>query len=135
MLVLAEISGRFGPVSLMSITASVGTRIIRASPLSGFVTGAGYAIGGVFFDYLFNVSKKWRNRGTSKVHLLIFSFLSGAIAIVPYLLYRLMVLGWAGFLILLPVYAYSAFKGIVFSLLGTRLGLSVSGRVKEMFSR
>ena len=135
MLVLAEISGRFGPVSLMSITASVGTRIIRASPLSGFVTGIGYALGGVLFDYLFNVSEKWVNRGSSSGRLFMFSFLSGAIAIFPYLLYRLLVLGWAGFLILTPVYAYSAFKGIVFSLLGTSLGISVSGRVTEMFSR
>ena len=45
MVVLAYRSGRFGKVSTMTLIASLGTRIIRSSPLSGFVTGVGYALG------------------------------------------------------------------------------------------
>jgi hypothetical protein len=65
-MVLADRSGRFGKVSTMTLIASLGTRIIRSSPLSGFVTDVGYALGGFVFDYLFFSGFTLRGQSASR---------------------------------------------------------------------
>lgn len=133
MLILAEISSGFGRVSGVSLVAAIGTRIIRLSPLTGLVIGAGYALGGFTFDTLFfmppamNLGKRSR-----RLYLLFTSAISGSLAILPYLLFRFSVLGLVAFLALTPIYLFSTFKGILFSIVGTSLGLSALPRIKSV---
>jgi uncharacterized membrane protein YciS (DUF1049 family) len=53
MLILANVSGVFGRVSIMALVASLGTRLIRLSPLTGIIVGVGYVLGGLIFDIMF----------------------------------------------------------------------------------
>ncbi len=133
MFILAEVSGKFGRVSIMATIAALGTRIIRLSPLRGLVVGAGYALGGVVFDLLFFApymrSLEGKNRRT---YLLIIAVISGALALTPYLLFQLSILGIQGFIALMPLYAYYMAKGIIFSILGTSIGLSILPRIKML---
>jgi len=131
MLVLADISAGFGMVSAMSLIAALGTRIIRLSPLTGFVVGAGYALGGLAFDAILSNRHSAGLRGAPKKLLPLFaSAISGALAMAPYVLFKLSVLSLDAFLALAPVYAVSTIKGVLFSVVGTSLALSVLPRVK-----
>lgn len=133
MLVLADRSGRFGKVSTMTLIASLGTRIKRSSPLSGFVTGAGYDLGDFVFDYLFFTGFTLRGQCVSEgAGLFISSLASGFVAIVPYLLFRFTVLSPEAFVTLIPVYAVSTIKGIFFSVIVTSIGLTILDRIKEV---
>lgn len=132
MLIMAEVTMRFGRASAMSLIAATGTRIIRLDPLEGFVVGAGYALGGLVFDILFFTKPGMSLRGTwRRLYLLSSSAVSGALANAPYLLWRLYVLGFYGFLILSPTYITSTVKGILFSIIGTTLGLSVLPSIRK----
>ena len=69
-----------------------------------------------------------------KIYLVLISIISGAIASTPYIIYRFLVLGSAGFIALSLVYIQSTVKGILFSLLGTLFALSFSSRIKPIWS-
>ncbi|MFQ6053567.1 MAG: hypothetical protein ACE5OO_04970 [Candidatus Bathyarchaeia archaeon] len=135
MLILAEFSSGFGRVSAMSLVAALGTRIIRLSPLIGLVIGVGYALGGLTFDALFFVLPAMNLGGRSrKIYVLAASAISGSLAMVPYLFFRFSVLGPDAFLALTPIYALSTVKGILFSVAGSSLALSILPRVRSMLN-
>lgn len=135
MLVLAELSGKFGRVSIMASIVAIVTRIIRRSAsLYVLVVGLGYALGGLTFDILFFLPIMNKLEGKKrKIYLLCISTISGVIASAPYLIYRLSVLGFSGFIALSPVYIQSTVKGIIFSFLGTLFALSFSSRIKVLW--
>jgi hypothetical protein len=132
MLVLAELTGRFGNVTVMSAVAASATRIIRQSPSPyALSVGLGYALGGLVFDLLYFLPITERMKGRSrKIFILGSSVLSGVIASVPYLLFKLCMLGLYGFLALSTWYAYSVAKGTALSLFGTLIGLSFASKLK-----
>ncbi|MFQ6086010.1 MAG: hypothetical protein ACE5OY_07090 [Candidatus Bathyarchaeia archaeon] len=132
MLILAEVLGKFGRVSIMASIAALGTRIIRLSPWRGLVVGSGYVLGGLVFDllYFIPISKNVQG-GKRRTYILAISVISGGSALLPYLLFQLLVFGVQGFLALTPLYAYSLGKGIVFSVLGTSIGLSILPRIRN----
>jgi hypothetical protein len=133
MLILANVSGKFGRVSIMTLIASLGTRIIRLSPLTGIVTGIGYVLGGLIFDIMFFGLHAKKTRDSSGTRfLLAASTISGVLAIVPYLLFKFLILGLEAFIILTPLYVISLFKGTIFSVVGTILGISMMTRVKSI---
>ena len=137
MLVLAELTGKFGRVSIMASIVAIITRVIRRSAsLYVFVVGFGYALGGLAFDTLFFLPVMNTLRGKKrKIYLVLISIISGAIASAPYLIYRFSVLGPAGFIALSPlVYIPNTIKGVLFSLLGTLFALSFSSRIKPIWS-
>ena len=126
MVVLADRSRNFGRVSMMALIASLGTRMIRLSPLSGFVTGVGYALGGLIFDYMFFRPSVLDLAGWSRrAYLILISVVSGLLAMLPYVLFRFAVLSLEAFIALTPYYALSMVKGVVFSVIGASLGLSI----------
>ena len=132
MLVLAELTGRFGRVSIMAAVAALATRIVRRSAsLYALTVGLGYALAGLTFDVLFFLpaTNNLDGRGR-KAYLLSGSVVSGVIALAPYLIFKFSVLGLYGFLALSPNYAYSLAKGTLLSFLGTLVGLSFLPRVE-----
>lgn len=136
MLVLAELTGKFGRVSTMASIVAIITRVIRRSAsLYVLVVGFGYALGGIAFDTLFFLPVMSTLEGKKrKIYLVLISIISGAIASTPYIIYRFLVLGSAGFIALSLVYIQSTVKGIIFSLLGTLFALSFSSRIKPIWS-
>ncbi len=132
MLILAEFSTKFGKVTIMSSIAALGTRIIRLSAITGLIIGAGYAIGGLIFDLLYFMSTAMGLKPRSRsVYLLISSTISGTIAIIPYLLFKLTALGPTAFIAFTPLYLISTIKGTVFSIAGTSLALSILPRIRS----
>ena len=75
MLVLAELTGKFGRVSTMASIVAIITRVIRRSAsLYVFVVGLGYALGGLTFDILFFLPVTNNLEGKKrKIYLLIIS--------------------------------------------------------------
>jgi hypothetical protein len=131
MLIMAETCQKFGRVTLMSLVAALGTRIIRVSALEGLVVGAGYALGGFTFDLLFFIPPMiGLGKRSRELYLILASAISGSLAITPYLLYKFAATGPVAFLALLPLYVVSTTKGILFSIAGTSLGLSIYSRIK-----
>ena len=132
MFLLAKLTRKFGRVSVMSLVVSLGTRVTRLAAIEGFVVGVGYVLGGFVFDALYFTSGvsfgSPKSEGMTKTRLLVISTLSGLSAIVPYLLWKLSVLGFFGFLILSPQYFYSAVKGTVLSLVGVMVAIAVLNR-------
>jgi hypothetical protein len=124
MLLLAKLTGRFGRVSVMSLVASLGTRVTRLAAVEGIIVGAGYILGGFVFDALYFTLSRARATDPKKAELLVISIMSGTSAILPYLLLKLSVLGIAGFLIFSPQYFYSALKGTMFSIIGVFGGVA-----------
>jgi hypothetical protein len=135
MLILAELSGKFGRVSFMASIVAIVTRTIRRSAsLYILIVGLGYALGGLTFDILFFLPIMNKLEGKKrKMYLLVISTISGIIASVPYLIYRLSVLGISGFIALSPVYIQSTVKGMILSFLGTLFALSFSSRIKVLW--
>lgn len=129
MLILAELTGKFGRVTIMSVTSSIATRIIRMGSVYSLFVGAGYALGGFIFDLLFSILK--RIGKLSSRYILFISLLSGAAALLPYLLFKLSVLGFYGFTLWIPYYIYVAAKGILLTVAGTTLGLSILPKIKN----
>lgn len=128
MLILAELSGHFGRVSIMTAVAALATRMIRRSAsMYVWVLGFGYALGGLTFDLLFflPIAKNFEGK-TRKGYLLTASIVSGLVVFVPYLLFKLYTLGTYAFLAFIPVYVYSIVKGTLLSVLGTLTSLSIS---------
>jgi hypothetical protein len=132
MVIFADLSGEFGRVSLMALIASLTTRIIRLSPLTGLVTGAGYALGGLAFDAMYFGWYGWKPSSRSgKTFLLVVSIISGTLAMVPYIILKFSMLNIEAFLALIPLYAISMLKGTLFSVAGTSVGLSIIPRLKS----
>lgn len=135
MLVLADISGMFGRVSVMAVIASLATRLIRLSPLTGILVGIGYSLGGIIFDVIFfRVSSRMGGVRSRTIVLLVASIISGTLAMGPYIFFKFLILSRDAFLVLSPVYAVSIIKGTIFSVIGTILGLSMRARVKKYFT-
>lgn len=132
MFMLAELTGKFGRVTMMSAIASLATRIIRLGRLYALFVGIGYALGGFTFDLLLFGSKETSEGKHGKSYLILISFLSGTIALIPYLLFELSVLGSYGFILWIPYYVYAMVKGVILSVLGTTLGILVSPRIKSL---
>ncbi len=136
MLIIAEVTGRFGRASMISLIAAIGTRMIRISPLEGFLVGAGYALGGLTFDILlFTPSARKLGENRRKTYTLLASTISGALAIAPYLAFQLWILGLYTFIALSPTYTISAVKGIIFSIMGTSLGIMILPRIRSAIPR
>ncbi|MFQ5758721.1 MAG: hypothetical protein ACE5IF_03505, partial [Candidatus Bathyarchaeia archaeon] len=132
MLVLAELTSKFGRVSIMSTVAALATRIVRRSAsLYALTVGLGYALAGLTFDILFflPLAKNLEGRAR-KVYVLGCSIVSGIVALIPYLIFKFSVLGLYGFLALSPIYAYSLVKGTLLGFLGTFIGLYLLPRVE-----
>ena len=136
MLVLAEISGKFGRVTTMAIISATATRVIRQSALEGLVVGLGYVLGGLIFDLLFFIPYANKIEGKiRKIWILATSVISGIAALIPYLFMKLAILGIYGFIAFSPQYAYSLGKGTVLSFLGTFIGLPFLSQIKAWRSR
>jgi len=133
MLTLAEISRKFGRVSIMAIIAAIGTRSVRVQLIEGLIAGAGYALGGILFDMFFFMPVTNNLHGIRRyAYLLVISSISGLTVLFPYLLLELSVLSMPAFFAKTPLYAYSGVKNVIFSALGAALGLLVIPRVKNV---
>jgi hypothetical protein len=133
MLVLANITGRFGNVSIMSSVASLGTRIIRVSALSGLVTGIGYSIGGLCFDILFFLPNSFNKDLLRKESYIIgATIISGLITSLPYLFYKYLFLSPDSFRLYVPVHTLSTVKGVLFSIVGILMGLKMLNRLENI---
>ena len=132
MVVLAELTGRFSRVSIMSAIAALATRIVRRSmSLYALTVGLGYALGGFAFDILYFLPFTSNLKGRSrKIYILVCSVLSGVAASVPYLIFKFYMLGPYGFLALSPMYVYSLIKGTLLSFFGSLIGLSFIPKIE-----
>jgi len=137
MSILAELTGKFGRVSIMAAVAALVTRMVRSSASSYlWVLGLGYALGGLTFDLLFFVPIVNNFEGkTRNVYLLTVSLLSGLVVLVPYLFFKLYTLGIYAFIAFIPEYTYSTVKGTVLSVLGTLTSFSISLQIKPWIKR
>ncbi|MDQ1280572.1 MAG: hypothetical protein QG670_1835 [Thermoproteota archaeon] len=134
MVVLAEGTGRFGRVTAMTCIATLATRVIRSSALEGTIVGLGYALGGLVFDVLYFLPIKKSLNGKLKFVYSYFMYVvSGIFAIVPYLLFKLIILGLYTFMALSPSFGWSVFKGIILSIVGASLGVSLSYKLKPLW--
>lgn len=129
MAVLAEYTVGFGKVTLMTAIAVAITRIQRANVLMGLIVGSGYVLAGALFDLIANLRS---NKG-SRYYMLI-AAITGFAVIIPYWLFKAYLLGFQGFLLAFPIYAYSAAKGVILSFMGVSIGLTVN-RVLRTFSK
>jgi len=139
MLVLAELIGKFGRVSIMAAVAALTTRMIRRSAsLYIWMVGLGYALGGLTFDLLFFMpfTSKFEGR-TRKAYLLIISLVSGALALVPYLFFKLFAFDWnlIAFIASDPTYPLDAVKSVILNVLGTLTGLSILPKMEAWKSK
>ena len=132
MLVLAEITGRFGRVSIMATASAFATRMIRYSAsLYVWTVGLGYALGGVAFDALFFTPILRHLKGTRRTgYLIIASLASGVLASVPYILYKLVSLGLAAFILWLPVYLSREFVDVGLNVLGTLTAFPIIPKIR-----
>jgi len=132
MLIVAELTGKFGRVSIMAAVAALATRMIRVSPsLYVWVVGLGYTLGGLTFDLLFFIPGVSSFEGkTRKAYLLTISLISGVVANVPYVLFKLFTLLLPFFIIWIPTYIPLAVKDLVLNVIGTIIGLSLLPLIK-----
>jgi hypothetical protein len=124
MVILAELTGEFGNVSVMSAVAALATRAIpRSSSLESIFVGLGYVLGGLVFDFLFfHLFLKGK---IGKLYALSLSVVSGVAASIPYLLLRVFLLTPVAFVIWIPIYAPNFVIEITLGALGTLIGLSI----------
>ena len=133
MLILAELVGKFGRVSIMATIAALVTRTLRRSAaLYIWSVGLGYALGGFVFDILFFLPFGKRLQGTTrKIYLVSISIVSGLSVLIPYLFLNMYLLSFEAFLIwIITKFIFSTAKGTTLSVLGTTLGLSSLSRIK-----
>jgi hypothetical protein len=124
MAVMTWLAVGFGSITLMAVTAALGTRMLRPPSLESIVVGVGYVLGGFVFDVL--CSGALRRRSSSSVfYALGVAVTSAVVASTPYVLWRLIVIGAQAFALLSPVYALDVFKEVVLSSIGALLGLKV----------
>ncbi len=136
MLTLARLTGRFGRVTAMATIASLATRVIRMGSVYSLFVGFGYALGGLTFDllYFFPIAKNLKGR-SEKTYLLGISVFSGTVALIPYILFKFSVLGFYGFLVWIPLYAYNSIKSVTLNVLGTLIGISVLPQIEVWASK
>lgn len=134
MLVLAELTGRFGRVSLMAGIAALATRMIRYSAsLYVWAVGLGYALGGLSFDALFFVpAARGLRMGRRTGYLVMTALVSGVLASLPYFLYRLISYGPVAFLVWLPVNLPKEFMDIGLNVLGTLAAVPMVPKIKTV---
>lgn len=128
MLFMARFTSKFGRVTLMAAVASLTTRIIRPGAIYTLFVGLGYALGGLTFDLLYFLPSKAIH--ARKTFLLLISLVSGIVASIPYMLYRLAFLGFYGFLMWLPFYLPDLIRGTLLSVTGTLTGLFIAPRIE-----
>ena len=121
MTILAELISGFGKITLMATIASITTRIQRINTLEGLIVASGYILAGFIFDILVNIK---RNKGSRYYNII--GIITGFIAIIPYWISRIYILGFVGFVISFPVYVYSAIKGLSFSVIGVNVGIALN---------
>lgn len=126
MVILAENVVGFGRVTLMVSIVSIITRIQRANVLEGLIVGLGYILAGVVFDILICLKK-----GRGVVFYLFTGLITAFVAVIPYWVSKIYFLGFAGFVIAFPLYAYRAIKSIILSIIGVKLGVSISYLLKH----
>jgi hypothetical protein len=130
MLLIAELTGKFGRVTIMAGISAAVTRVIRQSALLGMVVGSGYVVGGLVFDILFFIPFfKNLHRKTRYFYLLIIAILSGILTNFPYFLYKIYFLTLGGFILWLPIYSISFFRNVFLSVLGVFLGFPILPRI------
>jgi len=137
MLVMARLTGRFGRVTVMAAIASSVTRVIRPGRIYALFVGFGYALGGITFDLLcfFSIARNLKGKA-EKAYLLGISALSGSIALIPYLLFNLSLLGFEGFLLWVPFYILdSGVISVALSVLGTLTAISLLPRIETWASK
>ncbi len=127
MTVLAEQVSGFGKITLMTIIASIITRIQRINILEGLIVASGYILAGFIFDILVNI-KSTRGR----FYYFFIAIVTGLIAVIPYWFSRIYFLGFMGFLLSFPIYAYSAIRGLILSILGVYIGISLNYFLKKL---
>lgn len=137
MLILAELTGKFGRVSIMAAVAALATRVIRRSAsLYIWMVGLGYALGGLSFDLLFFISGANNpERKNRKISLLTISLISGVVALVPYVLFKLFTLLLPAFVVWIPTYFPKAVILVVLNVLGTLTGFSIFPQIKPWIKR
>lgn len=137
MLTLAELTGNFGNVSIMSTVAALSTRIIRRSAsLYIWVVGLGYALGGLVFDFLFFLPFFGSLEGKiRKLYVLVVSTVSGVVASVPYILFKFFTLPPEAFIIWIPIYIPDLVIEVVLSTLGAFIGLSILPLIRPWSAR
>lgn len=136
MLILAELTGKFGRVTAMAIIASIATRIIRPMRIYALFVGAGYILGGFIFDILyFFFRKRVCKRGCVGLYILGISVFSGTIAIIPYLTFKLLNLGMIGFMLWFPFYVPKMIKSIILNVIGTSIGISILPKIQSYTAR
>lgn len=134
MVVLAEVSGRFGRVTIMTSIATLVTRTIRVSALEGAIVGLGYALGGLTFDVLFFLPLSKGLKGRLRITYLYITYvISGVSALIPYLIFKFTALGLYAFIATLPSYGWSIFKGTLLSIVGASIGTPISRKVKSLW--
>lgn len=133
MLILAELTGRFGRVTFMTAAVSLTTRFIRRSAsVYPLLLGLGYALGGLLFDVLYFIPfPGLKHLKSNKFYVALASLVSGVSVLVPYYLFQISTLGVYVFIVRLPIHAYSLLKGVSLNILGTLIGLSVIPRIKD----
>lgn len=132
MLTLAWLTGRFGRVTAMAAVASSATRIIRPGRVYSLFVGLGYALGGLTFDllYFLPVTEKLEGR-TKKAYLLGISALSGVVALIPYyLIYRLWITSFEGFIIWISLNIPRMINSVILNVLGTFVAISVLPQIE-----
>ena len=129
MLSIARFTAKFGRVTLMTAIASLATRMIRLGQLYALFVGLGYALGGLTFDLLYFLPKISSIKA-KKMYLSAISLISGIVASIPYILYRLAFLGFYGFLIWFPFYLPNLIREILLSVAGTLTGLLIVPKVE-----
>lgn len=129
MLLMARLTGRFGRVTLMAAVTSLVTRMIRPGQIYALFVGLGYALGGLTFDLLYFLPRG--DQETKKSYVLTAALISGIIASIPYMLYRLVFLGLLGFLTWFPLYLPDFTRSVALSIAGALAGLLCLPRIEE----
>lgn len=129
MLLMARLTGRFGRVTMMAAITSLATRMIRPGQLYALFAGLGYALGGLTFDFLYFLPRG--DLKAKKLYVLTVSLVSGIVASIPYMLYRLAFLGLFGFLIWLPLYLPDFARSVALSIAGALAGLLCLPRIEK----
>ncbi len=133
MVIVAELTGKFGRVSLMAAVVALATRMIRisAAPYM-WVVGLGYAIGGLTFDLLFFIPAVNNFAGKSRrIYIVTISLISGVIANIPYVLFKLFALLLPAFVVWFPTYVPFAIKDFILNVMGALIALSILPLIKS----
>gem|GEM_PF-1132639 len=131
MTILAALTGKFGRVTLLALTAAIGTRVIRAQAIEGVLVGVGIALAGIIFDALY-FSPIFKHN-PKKVYLLVAAGGTGVITLVPWLIFRFYILGPAAFIVLLPNYMFIIARNIFLSTFGTYIAIQILPKVKRVY--